>query len=140
MKKIVRTIWISVLTGLAMLVACDTQHRIKRTEKKQFEENTVAELENIPEKPRLPDSVVRQLNKERDILCYEISVIRSSSYYNNKRQPTYSRKAFADERNRLERIYEIDLELENGKADSTFAVLDSIRRYSAPSTVYGPPR
>jgi len=129
MKKIVRTVWISVLTGLAMLVACDTQHRIKR-----------AEQETFTKEPRLPDSVVRQLNKERDILCYEISVIRSSSYYNNKRQPTYSRKAFADERNRLERIYEIDLELENGKADSTRAVIDSINKYYTPSTVYGPPR
>ena len=36
MKKVVRTVWISLLTGLAFLVACTTPKGLTRAEKKQL--------------------------------------------------------------------------------------------------------
>lgn len=36
MKKIVRTVWISIVSGLALLVACTTPKGLSRAEKKQL--------------------------------------------------------------------------------------------------------
>ena len=36
MKKIVRTVWISLLTGLAFLAACTTHNRLTKAERKQL--------------------------------------------------------------------------------------------------------
>ena len=48
MKKIVRTVWISMLTGLAFLVACTTHNRLTRAERKQLksERTTIEESLN----------------------------------------------------------------------------------------------
>lgn len=129
MKKIIRTVWICALTGLAFLVACDTQHRMKKEKQRQ---------EKLAE---------QKLNDERASIVTEINEIRASEYYNNKKKhPSKSRELQEQELSKLERIYEIDLELNNGKADSTKAVLDSIiqnsitpKVYGPPITVYGPP-
>ncbi|MBO6027463.1 MAG: hypothetical protein J6P73_09495 [Bacteroidales bacterium] len=128
MKKIIRTVWISALTGLAFLVACNTQHRMKKEVQKQVD---VAEQKH---------------NAERDSLVTEINEIRASEFYNKKRYPAKYRQLQQQERSKLERIYAIDLELNNGKADSTKNVLDNIiqssitpKVYGPPTTVYGPP-
>ena len=134
MKKIIRTVWISVLTGMAFLVACDTQNRLNKAEKKQQQQ------ENTTEEPSALDSVVIQLNEERATLAAEIDSIRALKQYGNKRIPSQRSKLYKEELSKLARIYDIDIILDNGKADSTRAVIDSIRMQSSPSTVYGPPR
>ena len=133
MKKVVRTIWISVLTGMAFLVACNTQNRLNKAEKKQQQKETT-------EEPKVLDSVVIQLNEERATLAAEVDSIRASKQYGNKRLPSQRSKLYKEELSKLARIYDIDLILNNGKADSTWTVIDSIREQSSPSTVYGPPR
>ena len=133
MKKVVRTIWISVLTGMAFFVACNTQNRLNKAEKKQQQKETT-------EEPKVLDSVVIQLNEERATLAAEIDSIRASKQYGNKRLPSQRSKLYKEELSKLARIYDIDLILDNGKADSTWRVIDSIRMNSSPSTVYGPPR
>lgn len=135
MKKVVRTVWISVLTGMAFLVACNPQNRLNKAEKKQQENIAI-----VPEEPRLPDSAVIRLNEERAALAAEIDSIRASKSYGNKRLPSQRSKLYKKELFLLSKIYDIDIILDNGKADSTQAVIDSIRRQSTPSTVYGPPR
>lgn len=42
MKKVIRIVWISVLTGLAFLVACTSQGRLTREEKKQLKMERIA--------------------------------------------------------------------------------------------------
>ena len=136
MKKVVRTVWISVLTGLALLVACDTQNRLKRAEKRQLKQDNIA---IVPEEPRLPDSVVIQLNEERAALAAQVDSIRASNSYGNKRNPSQRSKLYKEELSLLSRIFNIDTILDNGKADNTQAVIESIRKQLTPSTVYGPP-
>lgn len=50
MKKVVRTVWISVLSGLAFLVACTCQNRLTRAEKKQLKEERAILMEQIEKK------------------------------------------------------------------------------------------
>lgn len=42
MKKVIRIVWISVLTGLAFLVACTSQGKLTREEKRQLKMERVA--------------------------------------------------------------------------------------------------
>ena len=50
MKKVVRTVWISVLSGLAFLVACTCQGKLTRAEKKQLKAERTAIIEQIEQK------------------------------------------------------------------------------------------
>lgn len=47
MKKVVRTVWISVLSGLAFLVACNCQNKLTRAERKQLKAERTALMEQI---------------------------------------------------------------------------------------------
>ena len=47
MKKIVRTVWISLLSGLAFLVACTTTKGLSRSEKKQLKAERVEIISQI---------------------------------------------------------------------------------------------
>lgn len=47
MKKIVRTVWISLLSGLAFLVACTSPKGLTRAEKKQLKEERTAIITQI---------------------------------------------------------------------------------------------
>ena len=47
MKKIVRTIWIGALTGLAFLAACTTHHRLTRAERKQLQSDRASIEESL---------------------------------------------------------------------------------------------
>lgn len=47
MKKVVRTVWISLLSGLAFLVACTCQNKLTRAEKKQLKEERTVILDQI---------------------------------------------------------------------------------------------
>ena len=50
MKKVVRTVWISLLSGLAFLVACSCQNKLTRAEKKQLKAERTAIIEQIEQK------------------------------------------------------------------------------------------
>ena len=50
MKKVVRTVWISLLSGLAFLVACTCQGKLTRAEKKQLKAERTAIIEQIEQK------------------------------------------------------------------------------------------
>lgn len=47
MKKIVRTVWISLLTGLAFLAACTTHNRLTRAERKQLKSERTSIEESL---------------------------------------------------------------------------------------------
>lgn len=47
MKKVVRTVWISILSGLAFLVACTSSKGLTRAEKKQLKEERTAIITQI---------------------------------------------------------------------------------------------
>lgn len=49
MKKVVRTVWISLLTGLAFLVACTTTKGLSRAEKKQLKSERAEIISHIDE-------------------------------------------------------------------------------------------
>ena len=73
MKKIVRTVWISLLTGLAFLAACTCTKGLSRSEKKQLiaERNVLMEqIEKNQEKVNLsndPDAVLKLKLDEIDL-------------------------------------------------------------------------
>ncbi|MBO6027461.1 MAG: hypothetical protein J6P73_09485 [Bacteroidales bacterium] len=50
MKKIVRTVWISALSGLAFLVACTSQNRLSKSEKKQLKQERTELMAQIEQK------------------------------------------------------------------------------------------
>lgn len=50
MKKVVRTVWISLLTGLAFLVACGSPKGLTRAEKKQLKAERSAIITEIEQK------------------------------------------------------------------------------------------
>lgn len=47
MKKIVRTVWISLLTGMAFLAACTTHNRLTKTERKQLKSERTSIEESL---------------------------------------------------------------------------------------------
>ena len=65
MKKVIRVVWISLLTGLAFLIACTTQGRLSRSEKKQLKQ----ERENI--EMTLKDKAELSPNNPRTLLEYK---------------------------------------------------------------------
>ena len=50
MKKVVRTVWISLLSGLAFLVACTSSKGLSRSEKKHLKEERTAIIAEIDQK------------------------------------------------------------------------------------------
>lgn len=57
MKKIVRTVWISILSGLAFLVACTTTKGLSRAERKQLKAERVEILNQIDQQRQESDGV-----------------------------------------------------------------------------------
>ena len=68
MKKVVRTVWISMLTGLALLVACHSQNHLSRSEKKQLKAERAA-IEAEIAQPMADMS----LNEQLDYKMWELS-------------------------------------------------------------------
>lgn len=123
MKKVVRTVWISLLSGLAFLVACTSPKGLSRAEKKQ-------------------------LKAERADLINRIN--QQSSFNSNDPKIMYEIKQ--DEMGLLQRLNEIDLQLgdeksiaeNNSKIDIVSSEIDSLRNVIKSTTepepcVYGPP-
>lgn len=123
MKKVVRTVWISLLSGLAFLVACTCQNKLTKAEKKQLKEERTVIMEQI------------EMNKQ-DAIVYD-----------------EAEKVMAAKQNELalrNRLGEINALLGDKQAilDNNDAIgkinqeIDSIKQViqaSIPPCVYGPP-
>ena len=119
MKKVVRTVWISLLTGLAFLVACTCHNKLTRTERKQLRQER--------------DSIVAQASRTGDP---DSNLSKDRRYQLRKKQRDYEL---------WQRVYEIDTLLGDKRADNTKATLDSIKneinelRGAEKGLLYGPP-
>ena len=82
MKKVVRTVWIGLLSGLAFLVACTSPKGLTRAEKKQLKEERAALISQIDQQRQEsqntndPSQVLNYRNSEYD-LRQRLSVINS---------------------------------------------------------------
>ena len=92
MKKVVRTVWISLLTGLAFLVACTCQNKLTRAERKQLRQER--------------DSIVAQASRTGDP---NSNLSKDRKYQLRKKQRDYEL---------WQRVYEIDTLLGDKKADN----------------------
>ena len=82
MKKVVRTVWISLLSGLAFLVACTSSKGLTRAEKKQLQDERAALISQIDQQRQEclhvedPGIMLNYRNSEYD-LRQRLSVINS---------------------------------------------------------------
>ena len=80
MKKVVRTVWISLLSGLAFLVACTSGHRLTRSQKKSLKEertsliNSIEKIHQNPANISDPKALLAAKNDEINLL-YQIDEI-----------------------------------------------------------------
>ena len=125
MKKIVRFVWISLLTGTAFLVACASHNGLTRSQKKQLREERDAITEQI------------EVNRER-----ASKITEPHELYNMRNEELRLRT-------RLETIYQeldeaVALDQNKDKQQSLKRELDSLQRVirhgDIPPCVYGPPR
>lgn len=82
MKKIVRTVWISLLSGLAFLVACTSPKGLTRSEKKQLKAERTEIINQIDQKRQeslnaADPSVMMAYRDEEYQLRQRLSVINS---------------------------------------------------------------
>ena len=125
MKKVVRTVWISLLTGLAFLVACTTPKGLTRAEKKQLKAERESYVEILEQHATLSSDDPKEMLNIKD-----------------------------EEMFLVQKIYDIDLRLgkkqdilyeDAEKLKKVSNELDSIRKVIAdmeteiPPCVYGPP-
>lgn len=79
MKKVMRTVWIGVLSGLAFLVACSSSNGLTRKERKQLkhERDSIQEILNMREMAAVygsPD-IIASYGAENARLQYELDSI-----------------------------------------------------------------
>ncbi|MBO4328478.1 MAG: hypothetical protein J5831_03585 [Bacteroidales bacterium] len=142
MKKIVRTVWISMLTGLAFLVACTGPGRLTRAEKKQLKnERTeiVAKLQAYQKEWRV--------DAENHLMGIGPSIVLDKDKYKAIRELYQDRQ---EEQALLERLLDIDQALKDNKAaqnseqrlgdvrERTLLLRDAIQN-AEPPRLYGPP-
>lgn len=142
MKKIVRTVWISMLTGLAFLVACTGPGKLTRAEKKQLKKERteiVAKLQTFQEDWRIPaeDEVISMGPR---IVFDDPNFAKMRALYSDRSEELYL----------LERLVGIDEALKNNKAANEskqqlndvrerHAILKDAIENAVPPCVYGPP-
>lgn len=143
MKKVVRTVWISVLTGLAFLVvACTSQNRIPRKVRKQL----MAERDSI--EVRINDT------KERADIYWNAPFMKDLNSYDNlneKRDACMTLIEIKEEQidlyNRLNEINTLLGKEEEAaknddasiKARSEIKLIEEIINNLVPPCLYGPP-
>lgn len=143
MKKVVRTVWISVLTGLALLVvSCTSQNRIPRKVKKEL----MAERDSI--------EVSISESKEREAVYWGSPYMQDLNNYDNlsmKRENCNTLIEIKKEQvamyQRLNEINSIlgknEEALENeafsNKARNDIQRIEDILDHLVPPCVYGPP-
>lgn len=79
MKKVMRTVWIGVLSGLAFLVACSSSNGLTRKERKQLkhERDSIQEILNMREMAAVYGSpeIIASYGAENARLQYELDSI-----------------------------------------------------------------
>ena len=125
MKKVVRTVWISLLTGLAFLVACTTPKGLTRAEKKQLKAERAELVAQIEQHAAI------EADDQKALLSLKV-----------------------EERNLRERLYLIDDRLRrfdereqdsaelhriNNEIDSLRRLIDDLENNVIEPCVYGPP-
>lgn len=142
MKKIVRTVWISMLTGLAFLVACTGPGKLTRAEKKQLKKERteiVARLQEFQTEGRV--------DAENELLSLGPSIILDNANYTRMKELYRERD---EELYLLERLVGIEQALKNDeaakngqqqldKAKARHAILKDAIENAVPPCVYGPP-
>ena len=125
MKKVVRTVWISLLSGLAFLVACTAPKGLTRAEKKQLKAERASYVEILDQHAGLSTDDPKELLSIKDseiLLCQKIYDI--DIRLGKKQDILY------EDANKLKKVSD---------------ELDSLRKVIAdmetviPSCVYGPP-
>ena len=123
MKKVVRTVWISLLSGLAFLVACTSQNKLTRAEKKQLKQERAVIMEQI------------EAAKQDAIIYSEAERVMAA------KQDELRFRSRLDEINTL--LGDKQAALENndeiGKINQEIDSLKQVLQASIPPCVYGPP-
>lgn len=123
MKKVVRTVWISLLSGLAFLVACTCQGKLTRAEKKQLKQERAVILDQIEQVKQ--DAIVysdteKVMAAKQDELTYRSRLDEINTLLGDK-------QATLDNNNEIGKI--------NQEIDSLKQVIQA----DIPPCVYGPP-
>lgn len=129
MKKVIRTVWISLLSGLAFLVACTSHNGLTRAEWKQLKAERAELMAQIDDKARTTSDDPRLL---LDIRQEEMKLRRKLAQINQKlgEEPAISEN--------IEQMSQLRNEM-----DSLRNVIsrERIREIHQPQPcVYGPPR
>lgn len=123
MKKVVRTVWISLLSGLAFLVACSCQNKLSRAEKKQLKQERAVILDQI------------EKAKQEAIVYSDAEKVMAA------KQDELAYRSRLDEINTLLRDKQAALDNNNeiGKINQEIDSLKQVIRANIPPCVYGPP-
>ena len=125
MKKVVRTVWISLLSGLAFLVACTSGKGLTRAEKKQLKQERIA--------------IINQIDQQRQ----ESLIVKDPGIMKSYREEEFALRQRLSEINNLlddkKAALENDRQIGNlaNEMDSLQAVIES-NREPIP-LLYGPP-
>lgn len=76
MKKVVRSVWICALTGLAFLAACTVQNGLTRSQRRQLTKKKQALIEQIKQIEAMKGDTVDYNLLEKEMSCYyDLSMI-----------------------------------------------------------------
>lgn len=126
MKKVVRTVWISLLSGLAFLVACTSPKGLTRAEKKQLKAERESYVEILEQHATLTSEDPREM-------------------YNIKDEEVYLRLKIYEIDSRLGKKKDIldhdaaQIEKTNREIDSLRRVISDLENNVIEPCVYGPP-
>ena len=122
MKKIVRTLWISMLTGLAFLVACTTHNRLSKAERKQLKSERTSIEEALSQEISFNENEPKKLLEYRS---WEMAQRQRLNEINEILGDSASMKQNRDAMSALQQ-----------EMDSLAILLNS----TPPSLLYGPPQ
>jgi hypothetical protein len=123
MKKVVRTVWISLLSGLAFLVACTCQNKLTRAEKKQLKQERAVIMEQIEAAKQ--DAIV--FSEAEKVMAAKQNELAYRSRLGEINTLLGDKQAILDNDNEIGKI--------NHEIDSLKQVIQA----SIPPCVYGPP-
>lgn len=122
MKKIVRVVWISLLSGLAFLVACTSQGKLTKQERKALKaerDAIVASIDSINKVSNTNDLYEQLENKK-----WEMTQLQRLQDINGL---LLDKEAVSDNQNSMEKL------------NKEIGVISKMIQESIPACVYGPP-
>ena len=124
MKKVVRTVWIGLLSGLAFLVACTSHNKLSREEKKQLKAERTAIMEQIEQKQQ--EAIV--YSNPDQVMIVKRNELELRSRLKEINALLGDKKAVEEDSNQMNKIYyEID------------SLTQVINESNITPCVYGPP-